>query len=78
MALAEHPANGPSDERIDHAESWLDLHGVTDDAATGIVAQSAFVPPDAEPPTGRGLTEATPVRQWHQFDSVAVEWDDSE
>ena len=78
MSLAEHPADRPLNDRSKHSEPWFDFYGVTHDAATGIVQQGAFVPPDTVPPTGRGLTEATPVRQRDQLNSVAVDWDDSE
>ena len=36
------------------------------------------MPPDAVPPTGRGLTEATALRERDQFNSVAIDRDDSE
>lgn len=78
MSLAEHPADCPPFDRIEHAESMFDFYRVAHDAAAGIVQQGAFVPPDTVPPTGRGLTEATPVRQRDQFYSVAIDWDDSE
>jgi hypothetical protein len=78
VSAAEHPADCPPNDRSGHSESWFDFYRVTHDAATGIVQQGAFVPPDTVPPTGRGLTEATPVRQRDQLNSVAVDWDDSE
>src|SRR6476659_4195161 len=78
MTPAEHPANGQPDDRIGSSEAWFDLHRVTHDAATGSVQQRAFMPPDAVPPGGGGLTEATPVRQRDQLDPVAVERDESE
>ena len=78
MSLAEHPVDCPPKDRIGHSESWFDFYGVTHDAARGIVQQGAFVPPDTVPPSARGLTEATPVRQRDQLNSVAVDWDESE
>lgn len=78
MSLAEHPADCPLFDRIEHAESMFDFYRVAHDAAAGIVQQGAFVPPDTVPPTGRRLTEATPVRERDQFYPVAIDWDDSE
>ena len=78
MSPAEHPADCPPFDRIEHAESMFEFYRVAHDAAAGIVQQCAFVPPDTVPPTGRGLTEATPIRQRDQFYSVAIDWDDSE
>lgn len=78
MSLAEHPVDCPPDNRSGHSESWFDFYRVPHDAATGIVQQGAFVPPDPVPPTGRGLTEATPVRLSDQLNAVAIDWDDSE
>ena len=56
----------------------FDSDRVANDTAAGIVQECAFVPPDTVPPTGRGLTEATSVRQGDQLYSVAIDWDDSE
>jgi len=78
MSPAEHPADCPPFDRIEHAESMFEFYRVAHDAAAGIVLQGAFVPPDTVRPTGRGLTEATSVRQRDQFYSVAIDWDDSE
>jgi hypothetical protein len=78
MSLAEHPPDCPLNDRSEYSESWFDFYRVAHDAAAGIVQQGAFVPPDTVPPTGRGLTEATPVRQRDQLNSVAIDWDDSE
>ena len=78
MSMAEHATNRPRNDPIEHSESWFDLHRVSYDAASGIVHQGPFVPPHAVPPSGRGLTEATPIRKRDQLDSVAVDWNDSE
>src|SRR5205085_5211243 len=79
VSAAEHLADGPLDNRSEHSESWFDLHVVPDDAAaTGVVQQGAFVPPDTVPPTGRGLTKATRVRQGDQLDAMAVDRDEAE
>jgi hypothetical protein len=78
MSLAEHPADCPPFDRIEHAESMFGFYRVAHDAAAGNVQQGAFVPPDTVPPTGRRFSEAAPVRQRDQLDSVAVDGDDSE
>ena len=78
MSTAEVRVHRPPHDRSEQSEPVLDFYGVAHDAATGIVQQGAFVPPDTVPPTGRGLTEATPVREGDQFNSVAVDWDDPE
>src|SRR4051812_12896653 len=74
----EHSAHCPRDDRVGHSESRFDLDVVADDAATGSIEQGAFVPPDAVPPTRRGLTKATPVRKSDQCNAVAVDWDEPE
>jgi hypothetical protein len=52
VSTFEHSGDCPPDDPIGHSESRLDLYVVADDAATGIVEQRAFVPPNAVPPTG--------------------------
>jgi hypothetical protein len=78
MSTAEHRVHCPPHDRSEQSEPGLDFYGVAHDATTGIVEESSFVPPDTVPPSGRGLTEATPVREGDQINSVAVDWDDPE
>jgi len=73
VSAFEHSADRPREDRIGYSESRFDPDVVADDAAVGSVQQGAFVPPDAVPPTRRGFTKASPVRQRNQFDAVAVD-----
>jgi hypothetical protein len=78
MSALEHSADCPPNDRIGHSESRFNLYVVADDAVAGIVEQGAFVPPDTVPPTGRGLTKATPVWQSDQFNAVAVDGNEAQ
>ena len=78
VSALEHSADRPRDDRIGYAESRLDAYIVAHDAATGIVQQRAFVPPDAVPPTRGGLTKASPVWQGDEFNAVAVDWNEAQ
>jgi hypothetical protein len=78
VSTLEHSGDGPLNDPIGQSESRLDLYVVADDAATWIVEQGAFVPPDAVPPSGRRFTKATLVWQSDQFNAVAVDGNEAE
>jgi hypothetical protein len=78
VSASEHPADCPLNDRVGHPESRFDLYIVADGAATGIVEQSALVPPDAVPPTGRGFTKASLVWQSDQLNAVSIDWNEAQ